>query len=53
MGSPSIDLFVSRANFKVKRFISFYPDPMALRVDAIAIPRGEMKTFMHLQHFVS
>ena len=29
-----IELVASRANFKVKRFISYYPDPIALVVDA-------------------
>ena len=33
-GKPDIDLFASRANFKVKKYISYYPDPDATGVDA-------------------
>ena len=36
LGQPTIDLFTSRGNNKVKRFYSFYPDPLASGVDAFS-----------------
>ena len=37
-GSPIMDLFASRLNFKVKVFCSFKPDPLASVVDAFTFP---------------
>ena len=34
---PEIDLFASRLNAKVKKFVSWYPDPEACAVDAFTI----------------
>ncbi|KAL6730459.1 hypothetical protein Aduo_001434 [Ancylostoma duodenale] len=35
-GTPEVDLFASRLNSKLEKFISFYPDPDAWKVDAFA-----------------
>ena len=35
-GTPEIDLFASRINTKVKKFMSFYPDPTAYAINAFA-----------------
>ena len=35
-GFPDVDLFVSRANFKIKPYVSYYPDPEATSVNAFA-----------------
>lgn len=40
MGNPGIDLIASMANFQGKRFILYYAEPMAIRVDALPIPSG-------------
>lgn len=40
-GILRIDLVEFNANFKVKRFISYYPEPMALGADVFAIPWGD------------
>ena len=34
--SPDIDLFASRLNFKVERYVSWHPDPGAYPVDAFS-----------------
>ena len=36
-GKPDIDLFASRANFKVVKYISYYPDPDATGVRALML----------------
>ena len=36
LSQPTIDLFASRGNNKVKTFYSFYPDPLASGVDAFS-----------------
>ena len=36
-GNPSIDLFASRLNTKVKKFISWHPDPQAFAIDAFTL----------------
>jgi hypothetical protein len=36
LGVPEVDLFASRGNSKVPRFISPYPDPKAIATDAFA-----------------
>ncbi|MEW8548280.1 MAG: reverse transcriptase domain-containing protein [Candidatus Thiodiazotropha sp.] len=36
-GLPDIDLFASRLNHKLKRYVSFRPDPCAIAVDAFSI----------------
>ena len=33
-GQPDIDLFASRLNHKLEKYISFRPDPNAMAVDA-------------------
>uniref|UniRef100_T1IKL4 RNase H type-1 domain-containing protein n=1 Tax=Strigamia maritima TaxID=126957 RepID=T1IKL4_STRMM len=35
-GTPEVDLFASRLNFKFKKFCSWSPDPLAWKVDALA-----------------
>ena len=49
-GILRIDLVEFNANFKVKRFISYYPEPMALGADAFAIPWGD-KIFYEIWPF--
>lgn len=34
---PSVDLFASRNNAKVKKFVSWFPDPEAIAVDAFTL----------------
>ena len=36
LGQPTIDLFASRGNNKVKTFYSFYPDSLVSQVDAFS-----------------
>ena len=36
-GNPTLDLFASRINHKVDRYISWKPDPKALAIDAFSI----------------
>ena len=36
-GQPKIDLFASRLNMKVERFVSWKPDPEALAIDAFTL----------------
>ena len=36
-GKPDIDLFASRLNHKLEKYISFRPDPNAMAVDAFSI----------------
>ena len=36
-GKPEIDLFASRLNHKLEKYISFRPDPNAMAVDAFSI----------------
>ena len=37
-GVPCIDLFASRTNHKVDTFVSWYPDPCSVAVDAFSLP---------------
>ena len=45
-GKPDIDLFASRANFKVVKYISYYPDPDATGVDAFATSWSDLQFYM-------
>ena len=36
-GKPSIDLFASRLNFRLRPFVSWKPDPQAFAIDAFSI----------------
>ena len=36
-GKPDIDLFASRLNHKLKKYVSFRPDPNAMAVDAFSM----------------
>lgn len=36
-GRPDIDLFASRLNFKLERYVSWKPDPYALYIDAFTV----------------
>ena len=38
MGNSKNNLFGSGTNFKVRKSISYYPDPMALGADVFTIP---------------
>jgi len=38
---PTIDLFASRINFQMKRYISYKPDPDAFAIDAFSINWGK------------
>lgn len=42
-GVPEIDLFASRLNHKVPRYVSWLPDPGAEFIDAFTIPWGQFK----------
>ena len=44
-GKPDIDLFASRANFKVVKYISYYPDPDATGVDAFATSWSDLQFY--------
>lgn len=37
LGSPEVDLFASRANAKCQNYVSWYPDPDALSIDAFTL----------------
>ena len=37
-GLPEVDLFATRLNHKVERYVSFHPDPGSFAVDAFSIP---------------
>ena len=39
-GKPTIDLFASRGNYKLKRFYSYCPDPLAAGIDAFSLIGG-------------
>ena len=36
-GNPTLDLFASRINYQIDRYISWKPDPKALAIDAFSI----------------
>ena len=36
-GNPTLDLFASRINYQIHRYISWKPDPKALATDAFSI----------------
>lgn len=36
-GTPTIDMFASRINYKCNKFVSWYPEPEAWNVDAFAM----------------
>ena len=44
-GKPDVDLFASRANFKVDKYISYYPDPDAKSGDAFAISWSDLQFY--------
>ena len=44
-GLPNVDLFASRANFKIKPYISHYPDPETSSVNAFACKWSERKFY--------
>ena len=47
--SRDIDLFAYRLNFKVKKYVSWHPDPGAYAVDAFSLSWSDMVvTFFHL-----
>ena len=37
LGTPSIDLFASRINYQIKRYVSWKPDPKAIAIDAFSL----------------
>jgi hypothetical protein len=41
-GMPTIDLFASRLNFKVEKFISWEPDPLSFETDAFSVNWGDL-----------
>lgn len=41
-GTPNIDLFASRLNYKVSKFISWSPDPLCFDVDALTTFWGNL-----------
>ena len=36
--TPTVDLFASRSNFQIKRYVSWRPDPEAIHIDAFTFP---------------
>ena len=50
--SPDIDLFASRLNFKVEKYVSWHPDPLAYAVDAF-FPCPGLTGLLHLSTFQS
>ena len=45
-GKPDIDLFASRLNHKLEKYISFRPDPNAMAVDAFSISCTKQYVYM-------
>ena len=45
-GKPDIDLFASRLNHKLEKYISFRPDPNAMAVDAFSISRTKQYVYI-------
>ena len=41
-GTPQVDLFASRRNFKLKKYVSWHPEPEAWRVDAFTFEWNEL-----------
>ena len=48
-GKPDIDLFASRINHKLKKYVSFRPDPNAMAVDAFSMPWTKQEILIKLQ----
>ena len=44
--SPDIDLFASRLNFKVEKYVSWHPDPGAYAVDAFSLSWSNMGCYI-------
>ena len=44
-GTSDIDLFASRANFKVEKYISYYPNPDASGVNAFATSCSDLRLY--------
>ncbi|KAK2551172.1 hypothetical protein P5673_027932 [Acropora cervicornis] len=51
--SPDIDLFASRLNFKVEKYVSWHPDPGAYAVDAFSLSWCRERNVDSLQAHVS
>ena len=48
LGNSKNKLFSSKTNFKVKRSVSYYPQPTALGTDVFAIPSNKLNNvFQH------
>lgn len=45
-GVPNIDMFASRLNYKVQKFISLRPDPLAFAIDAFSLDWGKDLLYM-------
>ena len=45
--SPEIDLFASRLNYKVDKYVSWLPDPGAVAVDAFSISWADIKIYAY------
>jgi hypothetical protein len=43
---PDVDLFASRINKQIPRFVSWHPDPLAWRVDALVFQWDRIKPYM-------
>lgn len=41
-GTPDVDLFASRRNFKLKKYVAWHPEPEAWRVDAFTFEWKEL-----------
>ena len=50
-GEPSIDLFASRLNYKVKRYCAWEPDPRAVYIDSFMYNWETAKLVYAFQHF--
>ena len=43
--TPKVDLFATRFNHKLPRFVSPVPDRLAWKVDALSLPRGDLDAY--------
>jgi hypothetical protein len=47
-GSPEVDLFASRLNYRLPRYVSWGPDPGAWKIDAFSFSWGESNLFFYV-----
>ncbi|XP_067664177.1 uncharacterized protein [Haliotis asinina] len=45
-GTPDIDLFASKSNHQLQRYVSWYPDPSASAIDAFSLYWGDLYSYI-------